>query len=88
LSGGAAEASAMREDLKMMSAREYVPSSALALVELGLGNKGGALELLQRAHDEHDFSLVFLQVAPWFDGLRGDARFEQLVRRMQLPAKR
>jgi tetratricopeptide (TPR) repeat protein len=87
LSGGAAEASAVRDDLKMLSAREYVPSSALALVEIGLGNKAGALELLQRAHDEHDFSLVFLQVAPWFDSLRGDAKFEQLARRMQLPAK-
>jgi hypothetical protein len=25
-------------------------------------------------------------VAPWFESLRGDARFEQLTRRMQLPA--
>jgi len=52
-----------------------------------MGNKAAALDWLDRAYDEHDFSLVFLQVAPWFESLRGEARFEQLIRRMQLPPR-
>ena len=35
--------------------------------------------------DEHDFALVFLRVAPWFNNLRGDARFARVAARMQLP---
>jgi hypothetical protein len=71
----------------MLAAREYVPSSAVALVHTGMGNKAEALDWLERAYEEHDFSLVFLQVAPWFESLRGEARFEQLIRRMQLPPR-
>ena len=59
-------------ELKTLSARQYVPSTALALVYTGLGDKAQALEWLGRAVDEHDFSLVFLDVAPWFESLRSE----------------
>jgi len=74
-------------ELQALAAREYVPSSAMALVQAGMGNKADALDWLDRAYQEHDFSIVFLQVAPWFDSLRGEARFDQLIRRMQLPSQ-
>jgi len=86
LSGARKEAVQTVSELQTMAAREYVPSSAMAIVQAGMGNKAEALDWLERAYEEHDFSLVFLQVAPWFESLRGDARFEQLTRRMQLPA--
>jgi hypothetical protein len=60
-----------------------VPSSALAMVSLGMGDRTAALDLLDRAYEEHDFSLVFLQVAPWFERIRGEPRFQQLLRRLQ-----
>jgi hypothetical protein len=82
-----ADARAIVSQLNMMAERQYVPSSAFALVHAGLGNKAEALDWLDRAYQEHDFSLVFLEVAPWFETLRGEARFQQLVRRMQLPAR-
>jgi tetratricopeptide (TPR) repeat protein len=88
LSGAKTDATRTLAQLKTLGDRQYVPSSAAALVQAGLGDKSQALDLLNRAYDEHDFSLVFLQVAPWFEGLRGEARFEQLVRKMQLPASR
>ena len=86
LSGARKEAGQAVSELQALAAREYVPSSAMALVQTGMGNKGDALDWLDRAYQEHDFSLVFLQVAPWFDNLRGEARFDQLIRRMQLPS--
>ncbi|OFV93932.1 MAG: hypothetical protein A3G76_00735 [Acidobacteria bacterium RIFCSPLOWO2_12_FULL_65_11] len=88
LSGEKAEAARTLAQLKTLANRQYVPSSAAALVQVGLGDKSQALDLLDRAHEEHDFSLIFLQVAPWFGSLRGEARFEQLARRMQLPTAR
>jgi TolB-like protein/Tfp pilus assembly protein PilF len=87
LSGARKEAAQTVSELQSLAAREYVPSTAVALVQTGLGNNAAALDWLDRAYDEHDFSLVFLQVAPWFESLRGEARFEQLIRRMQLPPR-
>jgi Flp pilus assembly protein TadD len=85
LNGATAEATAARVKLEELAGREYVPSSALALVQIGLGHNREAIDLLYRAYDEHDFALVFLRVAPWFAPLRGDPRFGQLAARMQLP---
>src|SRR4030095_8546433 len=87
LSGARTDATAKFSDLNTLAAREYVPSSSLSLVQLGLGRKAEAMELLDRAYDEHDFALVFLQVAPWFDPLRSDPAFQRLAARMQLQGK-
>ena len=86
LGGDRARASQVLTDLNALAARQYVPSSAQALVQIGLGRNSDALDLLDRAYDEHDFALVFLRVAPWFKSLRGDARFARVVTRIQLPA--
>jgi serine/threonine protein kinase/tetratricopeptide (TPR) repeat protein len=83
LSGSKADAAGSLAELRRMAERQYVPSSALAMVSLGLGDRTAALDLLDRAYEEHDFSLVFLQVAPWFDRLRSEPRFQQLLRRLQ-----
>jgi Flp pilus assembly protein TadD len=85
LSGAGAEAKKALDDLRALSAREYVPSTAIALVYTGLGDKNQALEWLGRAVDEHDFSLVYLDVAPWFESLRSEPGYEPLRRRLQLP---
>jgi serine/threonine-protein kinase len=85
LKGAAADARKTLADLNRLAERQYVPSSAIALVYAGLGDKPQALDWLERAYQEHDFSMVFLDVAPWFRPLRGEARFDQLRRRMQLP---
>jgi serine/threonine-protein kinase len=85
--GMQAEARQTLSELQTLSAREYVPSSAFALVYAGLGDKAHALDGLDRAFDEHDFSLVFLDVAPWFDSLRTEPGYETLRRRLQLPGR-
>jgi hypothetical protein len=85
LSGARVEAGQVLNDLNALSGREYVPSSTLSLVQSGLAHKAVALDLLDRAYDEHDFALVFLRVAPWFRELRGAPQFERLATRMRLP---
>ena len=85
LGGMQADARDALAELKTLSARQYVPSTSFALVNAGLGDKAQALEWLGRAVDEHDFSLVFLDVAPWFESLRSDPGYEPLRRRLQLP---
>jgi serine/threonine-protein kinase len=85
LSGMQSDAREILSELRALSTREYVPSTAIALVYVGLGDKAQALDWLGRAFDEHDFSLVFLDVAPWFDSLRTEPGYEPLRRRLQLP---
>jgi eukaryotic-like serine/threonine-protein kinase len=87
LNKGTAEARKTLSELNTLATRQYVPSSTIALVYAGLGDKAQALAQLEQAYQEHDFSMVFLDVAPWFMSLRGEPRFEQLIRRMQLPAR-
>jgi serine/threonine-protein kinase len=84
LKGDTAAAKQTLADLTKMADRQYVPASTLAIVYTGLGDKAHALESLERAYQEHDFSMVFLGVAPWFETLRGDDRFQQVLRRMDL----
>ena len=49
-----------------------------------LGEAYGVMSCLEQAHDERSASLVFLLTHPLVDCLRGDARFEDLLRRMGL----
>ena len=86
LKGDAAAARRTLAELTTLANRQYVPSSTVALVYAGLGDQAHALDWLGQAYREHDFSMVFLDVAPWLKSLRGEARFQQLIRRMQLPA--
>jgi serine/threonine protein kinase/Flp pilus assembly protein TadD len=83
-SGNAVAARKVLEELNQLSKRRYVSSVGVALIHTGLGDKDRAFEALQRAYDEHDFSLVFLKVAPWFQSLRTDKRFRDLLSRMSL----
>jgi TolB-like protein/lipoprotein NlpI len=61
----------------------YVPPYALALVQIGLGDKNRAIEELEHAYQEHQTNYLFaIKVDPMLDGLRGDPRFEALVQKV------
>jgi TolB-like protein/DNA-binding winged helix-turn-helix (wHTH) protein/Flp pilus assembly protein TadD len=55
------------------------------LVFAHLGNKNRALEALETGYRHHCDGLQFLSVEPVFDDLRAEARFQLLVREMNLP---
>ncbi|MET0647123.1 MAG: protein kinase [Pyrinomonadaceae bacterium] len=54
----------------------------VAVVYSLLGDNVRALEWLGRAAEEHAVGLAFVRVDPRLDGLRGDARFTELLRRV------
>jgi serine/threonine-protein kinase len=82
--GNRADAERMLRDLEARSSREYVPATALANVYTALGDRGKALDMLERAYDEHDFSIAQIGVAPWFRSLRGEERFQRLLKKLGL----
>ena len=67
------------------SGETYVPAYGVALIHLGLGDKAGALEWLNKAYEERFIWLVYLSVDPAFDGLRQEPGFKQLQARMAFP---
>ena len=72
----------LREQLKgEPPADSRVPAAGLYTM---LGDKSRALDELERARDANDFFLTFVKVDPGFDDLRSDARFQNLLRRMNL----
>jgi TolB-like protein/Tfp pilus assembly protein PilF len=49
------------------------------------GKKDRSLEWLEKAFEARDPNIPYLNVIPLFDGLRDDPRFQDLLRRMNLP---
>ena len=51
-----------------------------------LGDKGRALAALERAWEIRDGGLIAIRNDPALDPLRGDPRFEAIVKRMNYPS--
>ena len=56
----------------------------LAYVYLALGDRDRAVALLRQALDEKDTRLLFLNVDPRVDSLRGDPRLDEIIRALGL----
>jgi TolB-like protein/Tfp pilus assembly protein PilF len=64
----------------------YAAPYAMALINLGLGEKERAIDELERAYAEGETNYLFvIKVDPLLDELRGNPRFEALVQRVLAP---
>lgn len=57
----------------------------LALVYAELGPQNAAIELVQKCLEARDDRLVWIKIEPRYASLRSDARFQEILRRMNLP---
>jgi tetratricopeptide (TPR) repeat protein len=69
---------------RLRKSPSFVPSYPVAIVYAGLGDRDEALTWLERAFQERDFWMIYLNVYPVFDSLRDDSRFLDLVERVGL----
>ena len=81
------EARKTLEELQTRSRDTYVQPMWMAAIELALGQKNEAFEGFEKAYADRSAWLVELKVDPFFDGVRGDPRFQDLLRRVGLNAK-
>jgi eukaryotic-like serine/threonine-protein kinase len=72
------------QGLTEISKHEYVSSYSMAEAYMRIGDKEKAVNLLEKAYEEHDSGLVSLGVEPMFDPIRSDIRFQEILRRMRL----
>jgi TolB-like protein/DNA-binding winged helix-turn-helix (wHTH) protein/Flp pilus assembly protein TadD len=85
LAGRHRDALDLLDRLKKLSARTYVDPYNVAGLYDGVGDKDHVVEWLERAYREHSASLYGLRIDIWFDQVRSDSRFQDLVRRMNFP---
>jgi TolB-like protein/predicted Ser/Thr protein kinase len=85
VSGRKGDSQDILNGLKEQSRRRYVSPYLIALICVGLGQKGEALEWLEEAYKQRDSELPMIGVEPIFDPVRLDARFRDLLRRLNLP---
>ncbi len=83
-SGRPAEARDILRDLHAIAAHRYVPPAAFALVHLGLQEIDTAFEWLNRAVDECDQIMLPIKTYGFFDPIRSDPRFSELLKKMNL----
>jgi TolB-like protein/Tfp pilus assembly protein PilF len=79
------EAREVLKTLEALARERYMPACAMAVVHTGLGEFDRAFAWLERAVEEHDVHLASLPADAKWDGLRGDARFREMLRRCGLP---
>jgi TolB-like protein/DNA-binding winged helix-turn-helix (wHTH) protein/Tfp pilus assembly protein PilF len=84
VSGRKPEALKVLAELERLSEHKYVPATDTALIYAGLGEKDRSFAWLEKAYQEHSFTLNNLKVEPRFDALRSDPRFADLLRRIGL----
>ncbi len=73
------------ETLAARSRTTFVPPIMVANLFAAAGENDQALEWLERAYDERDPNMPYLSVFRDLDSLRDDPRFQDLLRRMNLP---
>jgi TolB-like protein/Tfp pilus assembly protein PilF len=83
-SGRRGDALRLVAELKLRSKAGYVPAGAMVNAYLGLGENEEAFTWLEQAYEEQSNMLQFIKVHPYFDPIRGDPRFADLVRRVGL----
>jgi TolB-like protein/DNA-binding winged helix-turn-helix (wHTH) protein/Flp pilus assembly protein TadD len=82
--GRRADALRLLGELKRRNQAEYVPAAALVLAYLGLGDDDQAFVWLAQAYKEQSYILLLLKVFPFFDPIRTDPRFLDLLHRVGL----
>jgi len=76
------------DELKQRRQTSYIPAGAFINPYLALGDYDQAFAWFERAYQEKSNILQFLKVHPFFDPVRGDPRFADLVRRVGLDQAR
>jgi serine/threonine-protein kinase len=60
---------------------QYASAVEIALLCTAVGDHDGAIAWLHRAYEEHAAGLQWIRVEPRFDPLRGDPRFQAMVKK-------
>ena len=84
-SGQREEGRKLLNELKLESTQHYVTSYGVALAHIGLGEKEEAFVWLEKEVADRGYWSGVYAVDPVLDDLRGDPRFKEMLKRLNLP---
>jgi len=73
-----------KEFLTQLQNERHVSPYYFAIVDAALGNTGVAMDSLYKAYDEHFGILVYLKASPFFQNLKSEPRFKELLKMIGL----
>jgi TolB-like protein/Flp pilus assembly protein TadD len=79
------QARAVIRELEEIATRQYVSPYWIGLVYMSLDDRDTAFRYLELAREQHAPWLAYMKVSPWFDSVRDDPRFDDLLRCMNFP---
>jgi tetratricopeptide (TPR) repeat protein len=83
--GRLSDAQAILDELNAPPAGDYAAPMWVGDVCLAMGRLDDALDYFERAIDERNAILLRMGTSPEYDALRGHPRFNELLRRVNLP---
>jgi TolB-like protein/tetratricopeptide (TPR) repeat protein len=84
--GRKTEAVKILKDLERKATKDLASAFDVASLHAALSEKEQALTWLEQGYAKRDYWLVEIHAWPWFDSLRAEPRFQDLLRRMRLAA--
>ena len=72
-------------DLNQLAQKRFVTPFCQAMVYLGMGDNGKAIDWLEKAYAERSIWIGWLKVQPMLDPLRSDPRFQALYNKLNFP---
>ena len=85
VAGRRKDAERVIQDFNKLSSTASVDPLWVAEIYSGLKDKERAFEFLEKSYRQHSANLAYLKPDPFWDNLRSDPRYADLLRRMGLP---
>jgi tetratricopeptide (TPR) repeat protein len=85
LSGKRKEAETILAELERLAHGGLPIALQVASLHAALGHKAAALEWLQSSLSAREAAMVWLKMDPWFESLRGEPHFAEIVGALKLP---
>ena len=84
VAGRRADALKIAKEVEELSSRSYVDFYQLATIYAGLGAKDEAFRLLEKGYQQRSAGMLYLLIDPFWDNVRSDPRYTDLLRRVGL----
>jgi serine/threonine-protein kinase len=85
MAGRTADALHILDELTKLAEQQYVAPHFFAGIHIGLGQLEKALDYLEKSYEERSHWVLYLHIDPSMDDLRGEVRFQELLRLVGLP---
>jgi len=85
VSGRRTDALKIAQEFRDLSSHSYVDFYLFAGIYAGLDDKDEAFRLLEKGYEQHSVGMPYLGVDVFWNGMRSDPRYADLLRRMGLP---